>query len=86
MTVSHPQDPGNVSCETTEEEILKFFDSADGVCGNREPSIVIAVNSVCDNGNFQGQAYPICNACAIGNCAEDGCEYEFRIAALAQAT
>ena len=48
-------------CETTEEEILKFFNSADGVCGNREPSIVVAVNSVCDNGNFQSQAHLICN-------------------------
>ena len=43
------------------------------------------MNSVCDNGNFQGQAYLICNACAIESCAEGGCEYEVRIAALAQA-
>ena len=87
---------GNISRDASEMEVLELFNSVDGVYGNREPNIVMAVNFVYDNGNFLGQAYLLYSTvalanfvvqrCMIGNCAADHSGCSSRPTASTQAT
>ena len=56
---------GNIHRDASELEILELFNSVDGVYGNREPNIVVAVNFVYHDGNFRGQAYLLYSTVAL---------------------
>ena len=58
---------GNIHRDASELEVLELFNSVDGVYGNREPNIVVAVNFVYDDGNFRGQAYLLYSTVALAN-------------------
>ena len=61
----------NIPCDATEEEILELFNSVGGVFGNREPNIVVGVNFVYANGNFQGQVYLLYSTIALADFVVD---------------
>ena len=58
---------GNIDRSASELEILELFNSVGGFYGNREPNIVVAVNFVYYNGNFQGQAYLLYSTVALAD-------------------